>query len=144
MNKKIIETAEALKEKYNTCDPVELCRCLGITFLRADLPKKLLGFYMESRDRQAACVSTSLEAPLDRAVAAHELGHALLHRGLNLIFLCDSTNFVHGRYEREADLFSAALLVDKENVKRSENSILAVSKRTGIPVYAIEQLLKGE
>lgn len=143
MNKKIIQTALALKEKYRTDDPVELCCCLGITFLRADLPQKLLGFYMESHDKQAACVSAALEPPFDRTVAAHELGHALLHRGLNLVFLCDSTNFVHGRYEREADLFSAALLIDKEKVKRSGSSILDISDRTGIPVYAIEQLLKG-
>lgn len=142
MNKKIIHTALTLKEKYKTNDPVELCHCLGITFLRTELPKKLLGFYMESREKQAACVSSSLEAPFDRAVAAHELGHALLHKGLNFVFLCDSTNFVPGRYEREADLFSAALLIDIDRLKTSGKSILDISKQSGVPVYAIEQLLK--
>ena len=140
MNKKIVQTALSLKKQYGTSDPTELCRCLGITYLRADLPEKLGGFYMESKGRQAVAVSDRLDAPFDRAVSAHELGHALLHKGLNFIFLCDSTNFLPGRYEREADLFAAALLIDTARLK-SGKSISLLSAESGVPIRAIEKLL---
>lgn len=95
---------------------------------------------MESGGKQAVCVSNALEAPFDKAVAAHEVGHALLHRGLNLIFMCESTNFIPGRYEREADFFSAALLIDRDKAKDNGN-IADVSRQHGIPLYAVERLL---
>lgn len=141
MNKKIVQTALSLKEQYGTSDPTELCRCLGITYLRADLPKKLGGFYMENKGRQAVAVAEALEAPFDRAVSAHELGHALLHKGLNFIFLCDNTNFLPGRYEREADLFAAALLIDGDRLKAGK-SISVLSGESGVPAYAVQKLIE--
>lgn len=142
MNKRIEHYALSLKQKYGTNDPFELCRCLGITFLRTDLPRKLSGFYMEKNGRQAITVSEALSSPCDRAVAAHELGHAMLHKGLNLIFLCENTNFVQGRYEREADLFAAALLIDKNEVALGDKSLIEISRESGVPLYAVEAFIK--
>lgn len=142
MNKRIEQCALSLKQKYGTNDPLELCRCLGITFLKTDLPRKLSGFYMEKSGRQAIAVSEALSSTAERAVIAHELGHALLHRGLNLLFLCENTNFVQGRYEREADMFAAALLIDKNEARSGDRSLEDVSRESGVPLYAVEAFIK--
>lgn len=141
MTRMILCLAEKLKQEYGTCDPKELCRCLGITLLRADLPRKINGFYMETAGKQAVVISSAIGAPLDTACTAHELGHALLHKGVNAVFLTDSTNFVTGRYEREADLFAAALLLDSEDIKENGDSFEDISKMTGVPCYAVEQYM---
>lgn len=139
MTQKIVLLAQTLKQKYNTNNVTELCRCLGITLVRADLPKRITGFYMEAKEKQAIVIGASVEAPFDTACIAHELGHALLHKNINTIFLSDSTNFVPGRYEREADLFAAALLIDEEVVRAGSDSIEEISQITGVPSYAVEQ-----
>lgn len=141
MIRRIIDLAEKTKQDYGTCDPCELCRCLGITLLHADLPRRINGFYMETAGKQAVVISDSIKAPLDSACTAHELGHALLHKGVNAVFLTDSTNFVTGRYEREADLFAAALLINVEDIIQNGSSIERIAKITGVPSYAVEQYM---
>ena len=91
--------------------------------------------------KQAVVISDSIKAPLDSACTAHELGHALLHKGVNAVFLTDSTNFVTGRYEREADLFAAALLINVEDIIQNGSSIERIAKITGVPSYAVEQYM---
>ncbi len=141
MIRRITELAEKLKQEYGTNNPSELCRCLGITLLRADLPRRINGFYMETAGKQAVVISSAIKEPLDSACTAHELGHALLHKGVNTVFLTDSTNFVTGRYEREADLFAAALLIDIEDTRQNCGSIEEIAKMTGVPSYAVEQYM---
>lgn len=41
----IIETIEKLVKKYDTRDPYELCRLLGIKIHFYDMEKKLKGFF---------------------------------------------------------------------------------------------------
>ena len=141
MIRRIIDLAEKIKQEYGTCNPSELCRCLGITLLTADLPRHINGFYMETAGKQAVVIGSSIKAPLDSACTAHELGHALLHKGINTVFLTDSTNFVTGRYEREADLFAAALLINIEDAIQNGDSVEDLCKLTGVPFYAVEQYL---
>lgn len=137
MTERIIRLANKLKDDYGTSDPRELCRCLGVSFLCADLPEKLNGFYMEIAGRRAVAVAARLDTTAARACTAHELGHAVLHRGINTIFLSENTNFVTGRYEREADLFAAALLIDSG---RGEESVERLAARYALPVCAVERL----
>ncbi len=132
---RFIKLTEELKSKYKTADPFELCRCLGFLVIRTDLPKSVRGFFMETADGVSVVISNTLPSPVDRACAAHELGHALLHRGINTFFLSENTNLVGGRYEREADLFAAALLLDEEAL--SLGNVCDIAKLTGIPEYAV-------
>ncbi len=90
---------------------------------------------METADGVSVVISNTLRSPDDRACAAHELGHALLHRGVNTFFLSENTNLVCGRYEREADLFAAALLLDEEAL--ALGNINDISNYTGVPEYAV-------
>ncbi len=112
MTERVVQLAKQLKEEYKTDDPYELCRCLNITLVRTDLPDSIDGFYMEQGGRQAIVIKAALENPSDIACAAHELGHAVLHKGMNTVYLSERTPSVTGKYEQEADLFAAALILD--------------------------------
>ncbi|RJQ09876.1 MAG: ImmA/IrrE family metallo-endopeptidase [Bacillota bacterium] len=57
--------------------------------------------------------NSALSPPEERLVAAHELGHYLLHRGRADLFLCSDGR---GRREREADAFAVELLMPAEVV----------------------------
>lgn len=49
-------------------------------------------------------------------VAAHELGHARLHKGHNVLYLSRNTYSVKGTLERQANLYSAELLVLDDHI----------------------------
>ena len=49
-------------------------------------------------------------------VCEHELGHSILHRGLNRIFMTAHTRMVTSRYELEADKFAVDLLFSDEDL----------------------------
>ena len=48
---------------------------------------------------------------------AHELGHALFHSRLNILFLEKKTFAVTNKFELEANYFAASLLIDDINEK---------------------------
>lgn len=140
MTQKIISLAERLVAEHGTCNPFELCCILGISTVCTDLPFSVHGFYMEQDGRQAVVVSNNLQAPYDRYCAAHELGHALLHREINTIFITQYTCLSVGRYEREADLFAAALLIDQDIIAECK-STQEIARRTAVPIHAVESYI---
>ena len=105
-------TAQELWQRWGTRDPLELCDRLGIAVLSVQLPDSVRGFSFQVRDRRVICLGRELQRPLRRQVCAHELGHCLLHPEQNLLFLTQNTLQVSQRFEREADEFCAALLLD--------------------------------
>ena len=63
------------------------------------------------------CIDSALNGRKARFVCAHELGHSLLHKNLNRIFMDVNTNMVTSRYENEADRFAVDLLFDDYDLK---------------------------
>lgn len=141
MTEKIYNTAAKIKEKYGTCNPIELCYFLGIHYITTDLPDSVSGFYMESDGKKAVVVGNSLSRRASLLCAAHELGHALLHCGLNSMFITENTHFPVGKFEREADHFAAALLIDIELINECDYKIEQICCITGLPQYAAEEYM---
>ncbi len=137
MTKNIFALAQNLKETHGTSKPKELCAILGISYVVADLPDSVKGFYMENGGRQAVVVSNSLPEKQRTVCAAHELAHAILHKGLNAVFITESTNLVLGKFEREADLFATSLLLN-ENLTDEYQSTGEICSDTGLPEYAVQ------
>ena len=108
----IRDLARGIREQYGTRNPFVLCERMDIAVLFADLPEITKGFFFVLRGKRVINLSLSLPEEERAAVCAHELGHALLHPTSNSPFLASNTNLVVGRYEREADYFSACLLLD--------------------------------
>ncbi len=117
----ILSTVQALRERYETADPARLCESMGILLLYApmgDGRDACKGFYLTQSRKQAVTVNSDLEAPLQRVVLAHELGHATLHRhaagvcGFRELGLFDETS----QLEYEANLFAAELLLEDDAV----------------------------
>jgi len=110
------KTADRLKKEHGTRDPFKICRALGMILLPAELPPTTGGLFFLQDGRRIVLINRSLTEPRARFACAHELGHAVLHEGMNGLFLQDSTYFVPGRLEREADEFAACLLIDPDLV----------------------------
>lgn len=140
MHNTIKRTVAELVQKYNTDEPEELCHALGIVVVDCDLPKVTKGFCMMLKTGTAIVLNQSLDTTERRCCIAHELGHAVLHEGLNYLFMSHNTCMVTGRYEREADLFAAFLLL--REIKNDETVTTgSLSCKLGLPEWAISKAL---
>lgn len=129
---------EILKERFGTVNPEELCSLLDIKLLFYALPESMNGFYFELGGKKAIVINTTIEERFKNFFIAHELGHAVLHEKVNYMFLCENTNLVSGKFEKEADLFAAMLLIDEipqdsDCITENELSLLF-----GLPGYVIK------
>lgn len=103
--------ADRLIRKYNTRNPFELASCINVTILYEDLGH-VNGFYQSCPKNKIIHINKNLDSDLKRIVCAHELGHALLHSKLNILFLEKNTFCVKNKYEREANKFAAEVLIE--------------------------------
>lgn len=103
--------ANSLARKYGTRDPFKIADALGYTIIYTPLVG-VRGFYQYLKRCHIIYLDTSLDDNDARFVCAHELGHSLIHRGCNRIFMDTRTFVVTSRYEIEADRFAADLLYD--------------------------------
>lgn len=111
--KKIEALARMLTQKYGTSSPFSLCDYLKIGVLRLDLPARTGGFCLEPEEGGHVIVLNSALPPTECGFCcAHELGHVLLHPGLNEQAMTDLTNLCTQKLENEADYFAACLFID--------------------------------
>lgn len=68
------------------------------------------GIYKEIKGIPMVFLNNNLSEQNIRFVAAHELGHFILHREMNRFFLDRCTLLKSSVYESQADLFAACLL----------------------------------
>ena len=131
------DLAATLRKRYGTRDPFALCEHMDIAVLTADLPPVTKGIYFKIRGRRVINLNRSLPAEERRAVCAHELGHALLHPTCHHPFLSVNTGLVPGRYEREADYFSACLLLDEPERPYGECTVEQLAAEYRLPPHAV-------
>jgi len=124
--------ATALSERYETRDPFEIADNLGYCTIYAPLIE-VRGFYQYIEQCHIICIDSALNKRQARFVCAHELGHSLLHRGINRIFMDAHTRMVASRYEKEADQFAVDLLFDDSDLQSYLDwPILTVAECLGI------------
>ena len=117
----IIEETENLIRKYGTRDPYRICSARGIRIRRMDLKQKLNGYYFYQSRIETIVMDESLPEEFCRILAAHELGHALLHRETAMQKGFTELEFPlaydkEDSRERDANLFAAELLLDDRDV----------------------------
>jgi Zn-dependent peptidase ImmA (M78 family) len=119
---KIQKTADHLVERFGTTSPFELCDFLRIPVFMFDLPESVRGLSLQKVDGSPLILlNQTLGEWEKRYCCAHELGHELLHKGLNAQAIADRTNLCVPRLEKEADYFAACLLIDPSLPEWSES-----------------------
>lgn len=111
--KKIQDLARRLVRRFGTSSPFELCDYLHIDIFRSELPEQVRGVsFQKQAQGSVILLNRGLGALERRYCCAHELGHVLLHPGMNAQTMADLTNLCVPRFEREADFFAACLLIE--------------------------------
>ena len=108
--------AESLVRKFKTRDPFKIAKALGIVVITTPL-HGIRGFYQYLQRCGIIYIDSSLGEQDARFVCAHEVGHALLHRGCNRIFMDSHPYFAVNRYEVEANRFAVDLLYDDDDLR---------------------------
>ena len=125
--------ARRLLALYGEHDPEALAERMGVLTILCDLPETMEGFYHCFHGHPIIYLADRLPPCRRRAVCGHELGHAVLHGDVNSLLLDE----IDERMEREADLFSAALLLSE----RPEGcDVQSVVRETGLSEAAVRRV----
>ncbi len=123
-----------LKKRYHSADPYVIAEEKRITVLERGDFKRQKGAFMVIAGNDFIFLNGNLSEPMQRAVCAHELGHALLHRDLCRGGFLEYELFnMADRREYEANVFAAELLL-------KDREILEMA-RSGRDVTQMAQLL---
>ena len=117
-NRDYIQTiAHELIAKFDTRDPFELCKAIGVEVFYADLGN-LKGMYKYLKKNRFAVINEKLDVYTRTLVCAHELGHDILHQDLaKKICLQEFILYdMRSRPEYEANLFASEILLPDEKI----------------------------
>lgn len=132
------EKNEALKlvKCFETNDPFELADYLNLHVFFKPLHPDIMGFYKYYKKNKYICISSELDYHEQVATCAHELCHSELHEKINTPYLRKNTFLSVEKYERQANLFAAELLIPDYQFKmlaEEFNDFKKMSIATGIP-----------
>ena len=139
-----------LERKYNEPDPLALCEQMGILVLfqpTGTYAGACKGFFLSQSRMRSITINSDLPEPLQRVIAAHELGHAVLHRkeaGVSAFHdfaLFDRTS----TKEYEANVFAAELLLDDREVMerlREDRSFFGAAQSLRVPPELLDFKLR--
>lgn len=134
--------AQSLVQQCHTRDPFQIARELGFLIIRCPLTG-IRGFCQRIQRQKLIYVDSGLNEQEARFVCAHELGHMLLHRGCNRIFMDTNTYFPVHRHEIEANRFAAFLLFDDEDLRFFlEHPVQLAADYMGVSVELAEYRLR--
>lgn len=140
----IKSVVENLCSRYGTRDPLDIIGQKRIVVLYEPLGA-IRGFYSRNFRQQFIHINEDIPEVERRFVAAHELGHAVLHPQANTPFLREKTLFSVNRLEVEANRFAAALLYSDEDLLpfmdfTSEQTATALGLPCPLTEWRLEQL----
>ena len=116
----IKQKANSMARKYNSRNPLEIIKNLNVILVYYPL-KDVRGFYQFFQRNNIIYIDDNLPENEQIVVCAHELGHMLLHKNSNALFMDTRTHFVTTKYENEANTFAAELLIPDEIILENPN-----------------------
>ena len=133
-----------LTRKYQTRDPFEICRALGIKIRYKDLGTDIKAYYFYQSRIRNIVLNWRISEIVRKILVAHELGHDRLHkeiamlRGFQEIELFDRALPT----EYEANLFAAELLIDDDELLEMLNdediSFFGVASELYVPADLLD------
>lgn len=136
---KISEYVKKLYKSFNTANPLELCQILGIKVIYLDLPPITRGFCLQQNGRCVIAINNTVDENELPFCLSHELGHAMLHAGINYMFICNETNFVAESFETEADCFALQLLLKNSHVDLTDKTAAQLAAAVKVPLKLVEK-----
>ena len=141
MNDHIFAQVQRLQKKYRTSDPFELMDVMNVVTMFSDSYSRngLKGFCMIQNRTKYVVINNRLPDEEQRVVAAHELGHIVVHNTDLMVgaFKDDDIYMATGKKEREANFFAADFLIADEEVielmKTCDANFFNVAKALSIP-----------
>ena len=133
---------DSLVRKYNTRNPFEIISHLNVIVVFYPL-HGVKGFYQYFQRNNIIYIDEALSDQERLFVCAHELGHMLLHKKANAIFMDSRTQLNTTKYEIEADRFAINLLLSDADIKEHlDYSTAQFSRLFGYNKRLIELRLK--
>lgn len=111
-----------LTEKYDTRDPFTIADYLCVHVQRAPLGK-IYGGHMHICNQKFIYVNSDKPDNIQKIVAAHELGHAVMHSE-DFYFFTWGDDLIRSKAEIEAHTFAAELLVPDSVIYEHEGFTL--------------------
>ncbi len=132
MNDRIYQKVQKLVRRFDTRDPFEILEGLNVVVQETSRYKSLKGYCFSSCQTIYVMISSFLTPEEQRIVAAHELGHIILHK--NMLKMApmkeDILYNMKDNTEYEANLFAADLLLD-------DNDVAALSQEDDFNYFTI-------
>lgn len=133
-----------LVRKYKTRNPLEIAENMGCIIIRQPL-NGVRGFYHYFQRNHIICIDDSLPEHIVKFVVAHELGHIILHKGSNAIFMDTNTFFVRNKLENQANKFAIELLITDDDIcEYSDFTVSQLSRIFGYEKNLIELRLQDK
>lgn len=136
----IKKRADKLARFYRTRNPFEIIQGMNVILVTYPL-EGVRGFYQYFQRNNIIYLDERLSEHDRKFVLAHEMGHMLLHKKSNAIFMDSRTHFSTSKYESEADLFAINLLISDEEIseyKMNSFSSDQIARITGYHKKLIE------
>lgn len=129
-----------LMESYNSNDPFDLCKSLGMCLFIHDLGEELLGFFQRTPNgTEILHISSRLNYHMQKYICCHELGHAILQPELAISFFIENPLVIQNKFEIEADTFAAELLLEDDILKNYEGfTIEQIAAAENVPKKLVE------
>lgn len=138
----IKQKANSMARKYNSRNPLEIIKNLNVILVYYPL-KDVRGFYQFFQRNNIIYIDDNLPENEQIVVCAHELGHMLLHKNSNALFMDTRTHFVTTKYENEADRFAINLLISDDDIENNlEYTVNQLSRLFGYHERLIELRLQ--
>lgn len=142
MDVNIKKMADRLVRCYQSRNPFEIIRGMNVILVFTPL-SDIRGFYQFFQRNNIIYIDENLPAHEQAFVCAHELGHMLLHKKSNAIFLDTRTHLKTRTYEREADFFAMCLLIGDDLIDEyREYSVEQLTHLLGYQEELIEMRIK--
>lgn len=110
--------ANKLVRKYQTRNPFEILKGMNVIVMFVPL-EDVRGFYQYFQRNHIIYIDENLNEHEKNFVCAHELGHLLLHKKTNAIYMDAHTNLNIDKIEIEANKFAMELLVSDDSIDKS-------------------------
>lgn len=138
----ICDTVTMLVKKHNTRNPFEIIKGMNVIVLFVPLVD-IRGFYQYFQRNNIIYINENLSESEKLFVCAHELGHMLMHKKANCLYMDTHTNFNTNKYELEANKFAMELLLpDVELYQYPDLTLDQLSRMFGYSKKLIELRLK--